>query len=181
MPSPFPGMDPYLERPGIWQQVHADLMVDIRRFLTPLVRPRYYIAIEQHTYLTILPPPDHRVGVPHITVVAAQEETGSTTSHTASISSGSVQPVVAELPQPEEVLQRYLEIRDAATHAVITALEILSPANKIGREGRRQYEAERLNILGSMTHLVEIDLLRAGEPLPMSITQTDDYRLLVSR
>ena len=71
MSTPFPGMDPYLERPGIWQQVHADLIVDIRRFLTPLVRPRYYVAIEQRTYLTILPPSDSRVGVPDVLVVTS--------------------------------------------------------------------------------------------------------------
>jgi hypothetical protein len=88
---------------------------------------------------------------------------------------------VAELPQPEEVHHRYLEIRDTETHAVITTLEILSPANKVGREGRRQYEDKRLKVLGSMTNLVEIDLLRAGEPLPMYVSQHDDYRMIVSR
>ena len=29
MPTPFPGMVPYLERPGLWVQVHADLIVDM--------------------------------------------------------------------------------------------------------------------------------------------------------
>jgi hypothetical protein len=174
-------MDPYLERPGIWQQVHADLIVDIRRFLTPLVRPRYYVAIEQRTYLTILPPPDHRVEVPDVMVVTSQDAPALTATRTVSVSSRSVQPIVAELPQPEEVHHRYLEIRDTETHAVITTLEILSPANKVGREGRRQYEDKRLKVLGSMTNLVEIDLLRAGEPLPMYVSQHDDYRMIVSR
>ncbi len=181
MPTPFSGMDPYLERPGIWQQVYADLIVDIRRFLTPQVRPRYYVTIEQHTYLTILPPPDKRVGVPDVLVAASPDDVAQTTSRTASISNSSVQPIVAELPQLAETHQRYLEIRDSETHAVITTLEILSPANKVGREGRRQYEDKRLTVLGSMTHLVEIDLLRTGEPLPMYIAQHNDYRMIVSR
>lgn len=97
------------------------------------------------------------------------------------MSSSGVQPIVAELPQPEEVHHRYLEIRDTETHAVITTIEVLSPANKVSREGRRQYEEKRLNMLGSMTNLVEIDLLRAGEPLPMYVSQHDDYRMIVSR
>lgn len=181
MPTPFPGMDPYLERPGIWQQVHADLIVDIRRFLTSQVRPRYYVAIEQRAYLTIFPPPDSRVGVPDVMVVTSQDEPAPTASSTASRSSSSVQPIVAELPQPEEVHHRYLEIRDTETHTVITTLEILSPANKVGREGRRQYEDKRLKVLGSLTNLVEIDLLRTGEPLPMYVSDYDDYRLIVSR
>lgn len=181
MPTPFPGMDPYLERPGIWQQVHADLIVDIRRFLTPQVRPRYYVAIEQWTYLTILPPSDGRVGIPDVMVLTSQDDPAPTASSMVSMSSSGVQPIVAELPQPEEVHHRYLEIRDTEAHTVITTLEILSPANKVGREGRRQYEDKRLKVLGRMTNLVEIDLLRTGEPLPMYISQHNDYRMLVSR
>ena len=56
MPTPFPGMDPYLERRGIWEQVHTDLIVSIRRFLTPLLRPRYHVGIEERTSLAVLPP-----------------------------------------------------------------------------------------------------------------------------
>ncbi len=47
MPTPFPGMDPYLERRGLWEEVHTGLIVDIQRFLTPLLRPRYRVATEQ--------------------------------------------------------------------------------------------------------------------------------------
>ena len=60
MPTPFPGMDPYLERRGIWEQVHTDLIVSIRRFLTPLLRPRYHVGIEERTYLAVLPPDGSR-------------------------------------------------------------------------------------------------------------------------
>lgn len=114
-------------------------------------------------------------------VIVVTDDTAPTVSDTVPIMSGSVQPIVAELTQPEEVHHRYLEIRDTETHAVITALEVISPANKIGRQGRHQYEDKRLNILGSRTHLVEIDLLRTGEPLPMYISHHDDYRMVVSR
>jgi hypothetical protein len=171
-------MDPYLEQPGIWQQVHADLIVDIRRFLTPRVRPRYYVAIEHMTYLTVLPLSEQRTGVPDVLVVSAQEQASLSPSETTVMA---VQPIVAELPQPTEVHHRYLEIRDTDAHAVITTIEILSPANKMGREGRRQYEEKRLKVLGSLTNLVEIDLLRSGEPLPMRIAQHNDYRVVVSR
>ena len=55
-----------------------------------------------------------------------------------------VQPLVAELPLPEEVTERYLEIRTVPEQQVITVLEILSPSNKLAREGRTQYEGKRL-------------------------------------
>jgi len=43
-------MDPYLEQSGIWNQIHTDLIVYIRRHLTSLLRPRYVVAIEQRTF-----------------------------------------------------------------------------------------------------------------------------------
>lgn len=65
---------------------------------------------------------------------------------------------------------------------MVTVLEILSPANKLSGEGRRQYTQKRLSVLGSLTHLVEIDLLRAGEPMPtLGYAGRSDYRILVSR
>jgi len=75
MPTHFPGMDPYLERPSLWVQVHASLIVDIQRFLTPLLRPRYNVAIEQHTYLTFLPPDEQCSGIPDILLASPMDET----------------------------------------------------------------------------------------------------------
>ncbi len=179
MPTPFPGMDPYLERSGVWNQVQLTLIVDIRRFLTPRLRPRYHAAIEQRTYLAVLPSAEQLVGIPDALVVS--ESPGESLGGVAVATKTTVTPVAAMLPQPEEIKERYLEIRDVETNDVITVIEILSPSNKIGREGREQYERKRLKILGSLTNLVEIDLLRAGQPFPMKIDAQNDYRIVVSR
>lgn len=81
----------------------------------------------------------------------------------------------------EEVREAYLEIKEAATQVVVTAIEILSPTNKRG-EGRQKYEQKRQQVLNSRTHLIEIDLLRSGDPLPIAgIPVSSDYRILVSR
>jgi hypothetical protein len=172
-------MDPYLEQSGVWNQVHTTLIVDIQRFLTPLLRPRYYTAIEQRTYLALLPPDERLVGIPDALVVSGTPE--SSAGEVAVATQPLVTPVVAELPQPEEVKERYLEIRTVKTQDVITVIEILSPSNKMGREGREQYERKRLKILGSLTNLVEIDLLRAGHPFPMKVAGENDYRIIISR
>lgn len=84
---------------------------------------------------------------------------------------------------PEERSERYLEIRSLDTQDIITLIELLSPLNKRSGEGRRQYEEKRLNILGSQTHLVEIDLLRAGTSMPMRTSSSVpyDYSIIVSR
>jgi len=54
MPTPFPGMDPYLEQPGLWQEVHTRLIVAIADTLGPMVRPRYRVAVEQRSYLAMV-------------------------------------------------------------------------------------------------------------------------------
>jgi hypothetical protein len=46
MPSPFPGMDPYIERPEIWRDFHDSLITYIRAALQPVLRPRY-VALTQ--------------------------------------------------------------------------------------------------------------------------------------
>jgi hypothetical protein len=83
---------------------------------------------------------------------------------------------------PEEVRESYLEVREVGTGEVVTVIEVLSPKNKRSGEGRKAYENKRLQVLGSSTHLVEIDLLRGGEPMPILGNQIiSDYRILVSR
>src|SRR5262245_48221622 len=182
MPTPFPGMDPYLERRGLWEQVHADLIVDIRRFLTPLVRPHYHVAIEQRTYLALLPPGQQSVGIPDALIISHAASAPMPAATTPSIGPN---PIVVELPMPEEVRERYLEIRDVTTQEVVTVIEILSPTKKLPGEGRSQYERKRLKVLASLTNLVEIDLVRQGTPfainVPADAPHWSDYRVVVSR
>jgi hypothetical protein len=52
MPSPFPGVDPYLEAPEYWAEVHSRMIVAIADDLAPKVRPRYRVAIGQRVYLS---------------------------------------------------------------------------------------------------------------------------------
>jgi hypothetical protein len=167
MPTPFPGMDPYLEQRGVWEQVHTGLIVGIQRFLTPLLRPRYHVAIELRTYLSVLPPDDQLVGIPD-----------APPSATAGVAAT---PEAGILPLPAEVRERFLEIRTVDTREVVTVIEILSPSNKLSQEGRAQYERKRLQVLASPTNLVEIDLLRTGAPFAMQAPRQTDYRIVVSR
>lgn len=85
------------------------------------------------------------------------------------------------IPARVEDLRGYLEIREVATKEVVTVIEILSPTNKRPGKGREAYKEKRREVLGSRTHLVEIDLLRGGEPMPVSGSVQGNYRILVSR
>lgn len=84
------------------------------------------------------------------------------------------------LPIFERVREGYLEIHDAQTHEVVTAIEVLSPMNKIPGAGRQEYEAKRRQTLLTLTTLVEIDLLRGGRPMEMEPIPQGDYRILVA-
>jgi len=116
-----------------------------------------------------------------VLITSPQRDAGNTARHTILAPPETAQPFVAELPLPEEVTDRYLEIRTVPEQQVITVIEILSPSDKLTREGRAQYEGKRLKVLGSSTHLVEIDLLRSGHPFPMKAPGYNDYRIVISR
>ncbi|MEO0842261.1 MAG: DUF4058 family protein [Cyanobacteria bacterium J06643_5] len=92
------------------------------------------------------------------------------------------QPTEVTLPLIEALTEAYLEIRSVETGEVITAIEVLSPKNKQSVVGRLQYETKRQKIFRSNTNLVEIDLLRQGQSMPILETEIDsDYQILVSR
>jgi hypothetical protein len=178
MPSPFPGMDPYLEHRLLWPDVHNALVAAIRNALAPRLRPRYVVCLEERTYLA---EPDGVVfvGRPDVTVrERAARKTTTRRSPPARVATVSV-----EVPMPDQVRETWLEVRSVDAGDVVTVLELLSASNKAsGPDGRRRYEAKRLAILGSPTHLVEIDLLRAGTPMTIyGADSRSDYRILVSR
>ena len=50
MPTPFPGMNPYLEHPTLWHDVHFGMIASIRDASVPLLRPRYRVLVEERTY-----------------------------------------------------------------------------------------------------------------------------------
>ncbi|MEQ9486748.1 DUF4058 family protein [Coleofasciculus sp. F4-SAH-05] len=180
MPNPFPGMNPYLEHPEIWPGIHHWLIVELARSLSPQLRPKYRVAVEVRLYETA-GEQSLLVGIPDLTVKGSQATTKQPMSNVA-VAPSPTQPKTVQVPVPETIKQGYLEVREVATGEVVTVIEILSPINKRSGEGRDKYETKRHKIFGSSTHLVEIDLLRKGKPMPVyhSNGQTH-YRILVSR
>ena len=179
MPSPFPGMDPYLEHPALWPDVHLELIRAIRANLVPKVAPRYYVAVEQRTYV-IAADPHTFIGRPDVAVAGPPEGPSEPPAGPTAVAVVE-RPVTVELPLPDRVRQRYLEIRDVETHEVVTVIEVLSPTNKRPGPERQRYERKRREVLDALTNLVEIDLLRGWEPMPMGAIPASHYRILVSR
>jgi len=160
MPSPFPGMDPYLEAPAGWQEFHHLFVAGIQEALVPKVRPKYAVHIERYVYVVEAFGVASRIR-PDVAVVETGREGVIAERQTAATA------VLVPLPELEEVRHYFLEIREVETQKVITVIEMLSPFNKRPGKGRDEYLARRNEILLSDVHLVELDLLRDGERLPM--------------
>jgi hypothetical protein len=169
-------MDPYLEHPALWPDFHNRLVAAIADEVTPLVTPRYYVALERRAYL--LKPDDVvLIGRPDIAVVPRQPASAS-----ALKSRVGTAVLEVDVPMNDQVSESFLEVHEVTTGMLVTILEFLSPVNKLHAKGRQDYQEKRGHIFQTRTNLVEVDFLRAGEPMPVSSkVVSSDYRILVSR
>jgi len=179
MPNPFPGMNPYLESPDFWPEVHHGLISMLQESLVPQLVPKYRVAIEKRIY-ELKGEQSLLVGIPDVSI--QRNATPRNSNSSVAVATRTATPLKVGLPMFEEVREAYLEIRDIASKEVVTVIEVLSPANKRPGKGREMYEEKRDKVLGSRSHLVEIDLLRSYEPLPVFGNDIEgSYRILVSR
>ena len=177
MPSPFPGMDPYLEG-SLWMSVHTQLSAEIARQLAPKLRPRYLaLTNERFVYET---PED--VGVTTVPMYPDVGVAKTEISRPRAADSGiAIAPLHMATVMPEPVPQITVEIRDTANRRLVTAIEVLSPTNKRG-QGREEYLAKRGRLLHSSAHLLEIDFLREGARVPMKeVLPSVPYFVFLSR
>lgn len=164
----FPGMDPYLEAPALWPDVHARLAFAISDQIQPLLSPRYTAVIEPYVALESIAIAPTRFTIPDVGLFDRE-------------SSAPVRGATAIAPAPLtgtvtlDVPTRYgrIEIRTVGDETLVTAIELLSPVNKRpGADAADAYERKRRELFGSAAHLLEIDLLRGGrrpelvDPLP---------------
>ncbi len=164
MPSPFPGMDPYIEGAAVWPDFHNNLATEIQAQLNRLIQPRYYAALTPFVSYELLGIGQPRRRLPDVGIIEAQP--GRRESAAA--------PMIAAPPVESQVLVETpvrlyrVQVFLTESHELVTAIEILSPANKRRTsEGRDEYLHKRREILASAAHLLEIDLLRGGERPPL--------------
>ncbi|HVS36043.1 MAG TPA: DUF4058 family protein [Gemmataceae bacterium] len=176
MPSPFPGMDPYLEG-SLWTTVHAQLSSEIARQLAPRLRPRYLALMTERFVMDSADDVAVMRTSIYPDVGVAEAEPGPPVGGTAVATA----PVRLATVMPTPVPHVSVEIRDTANRELVTAIEVLSPTNKRG-EGRLEYLAKRQRLLLSTAHLVEIDLLHQGRRVPMQqALPPAPYYVLVGR
>lgn len=165
MRSPFPGMDPYIEQPRLWIDFHNDLASEIRAQLNAQIRPNYFARLTPYTTYEAVEVAQSRVQAIRADVGVLQR-----TPRPQPMAGVAVMDVAID-PAPEEnstLLEMALEllsveIRSAGAETLITAIEILSPVNKLlSHDAYWDYQRKRRELLHSSAHLMEIDLLRGG-------------------
>ena len=120
MPSPLPGMNPFIEQPELWSEFHSRMIVAIADSLDELLNRDYRVAVKKRVYLG---QDDEQVliGIPDVAVTASTRSLQDSNRSTVAVA----EPQTVELPQLKEVQERYLEIREGATGVVITTIELL--------------------------------------------------------
>jgi hypothetical protein len=150
-------MDPYIETPAVWGDFHGGLATEIRATLNRQLRPRYVARMTPYvTYESI--EIAQSVGIrPEVGVWQPKALRESATTTTP--------PAAESFVAYETPLRLYaVEIHWVETMELVTAIEILSPVNKRrGHDAYIDYLRKRRDLLHSSVHLMEIDLLRAGE------------------
>ena len=145
MPSPFPGMDPYLEEPRRWPDVHQSLITYIRDALQPAVRPRYFARMGERVY--IMNPP--RAIAPDIFLIKRPvPDVGGRRVREPMVSYGvpaleADVPLLIDMP-PVEYREPFVEVVQGDGE-VVTVIEVLSPANKTPARVTANIAANRSN------------------------------------
>lgn len=178
MPSPFPGMNPYLEQEDAWHDFHEKMIPAISERLVPQVRPKYIVKIDERVYVHELTgEPPRYAGRPDVFVAESGGEVAMARSGVGLLAA----PFEVQLPAMDLERLSFIEIRHRMSRQLITSIEILSPTNKQPGSGRDLYLAKRQYMQDSGVNPVEIDLVRAGKPMPMEPRRPCDYSVLVSR
>lgn len=170
MPSPFPGMDPFVEHRQRWPLFHGWFVRELARLtLARATEVGLWIDVERSIYhrgprgeYLLVGEPDAVVG-PDFSAIDNAGHAASGRGATALATPRAVHEIVLDEDEAERVNQDYLVVRELGKETrVLAVVELLSYANKSGGYVPRYHE-KRLRLIDSPVHFMEIDLLRFGE------------------
>jgi len=181
-------MDPYIEACGLWGDFHTHLIEKIYERLADAVPDRYLVRTGERSYV-VLVESEGKQSYPFLPDVSVTTPRGQTKSRRKGGSAlaelpGEVEPVTMRAFIQDEHREAFVEIYEMSPdQRLVTSIEVLSPSNKRpGTEGWELYRRKRQSVLLGDVNLVEIDLLRSGQRMPMLDRWPDSaYALLVAR
>jgi len=180
-------MDPFLEHPDFFPDLHGTMHVYIRELLQRSLPPPYFAVINERLWVETTA----RYIEPDTDVLYGDWSVAETATLAAVAAPPRTRPLVFEMAHDQRS-ESFVEIRTRLADGgerVVAAIEVLSLSNKKpGDQGRDLYLQKQAEILGSQVHLLEIDLLRGGEhttPVPLDRLRRKagafDYHVSVHR
>lgn len=155
MPSPFPGMDPWLEAPPVFPNLHSRLVHAIEEALNAQL-PKGYVAFSKSRVWV----DDELTREPDVTLYGRDDPPAN---ESAAILTLDGLKLISRRRKSDPIEEPYLEILSDQGKRLVTALEVISLSNKrAGKDGRESYQQKQNEYALSGVNLVEIDLLRRG-------------------
>lgn len=155
MPSPFPGMNPWLEDAEVFPDLHDALIQRVKESLNASLPPGYVATTRNRVWVD----PELR-REPDVALYGRSHppsgEPGGTVTLTGLVAIG-------RRRKSDPLEEPYLEILSGRGKRLVTAVEVVSLSNKrAGRDGRKSYQEKQDEYALAGVNLVEIDLLRCG-------------------
>lgn len=190
MPSPFPGMDPYLEQNPIFQELHTQILTAAQARLQPKLRPKYVARLERHlSEGSVWRMEGGTISLgckePDLTVTSASD--AASTAASMAVLAAPTATYEEQLDEDELELRRQRRVViyvNAKPRLAVASIELLSLGNKdAGSILQKRYLEKRTSALNGGLHWIEIDLLRGGQrpELPMQLPSRVDYLAYVAQ
>jgi Protein of unknown function (DUF4058) len=188
MKSPFSGMDPYIEACGLWGDFHSHLIEKIGEKLADAAPEHYLVRTGERSYVVLVESEGMKSHpfLPDVSVTSrrGRKKTLKKGGTALAEPDREAEPVTMRAFIQEEHREAFVEIYETRHgQRLVTTIEVLSPSNKRpGTEGWELYQRKRQSLLLGNVNLVEIDLLRGGQRMPMVDPWPDSpYTMLVAR
>lgn len=189
MPSPFPGMDPYLEQNPIFQELHTQILAEAQAHLQRQLRPKYVARLERHlseggAWDLELNLASLEGREPDITIAGGLPTKGESSTAVLSTPTASADQQLSNEELELRKQRRIVIYVQTRPRIAVTAIELLSPSNKdAGSYGQARYLEKRSSALHGGLHWVEIDLLRSGQrpPIPVSLPNSTEYQTYIAQ
>ncbi|MBP3960252.1 DUF4058 family protein [Gemmata sp. G18] len=157
MPSPFPGMDPWLERPMVFPDVHHTLITYVKAAINAALPPGYTVSTANRVWVDVESRREPDVGM------FGPDKAPCGEAAAATMTAAGLLVIEMDEVLTDPIEEPYLEIVPDEGDRLVTAIEVLSRANKTaGDRGRTSYQYKQGEYRLSNVNLVEIDLLRSG-------------------
>ncbi|MCI0683713.1 MAG: DUF4058 family protein [Gemmataceae bacterium] len=168
-----------MEAGPFWPPLHSTFITGMQGELKARVPPQYSVWPGQHVWIHE-PDAQTRLKSFQPDVTLSKKANGAVSACGLALLAA---PAKTLLPAVARKGNRYLHIKEVRSERVVTAIELLSPANKKPGADYESYLSKRNEYFATGTNLVEIDLLRDGKRMPMGRPRPPktDYYVLICR